>query len=594
MRLFALFVLILTTTCTTLRAQTDTTRRKILDNRLSKEVIKTISRKSSSDSSINVKSEAPFVPYEGKIIRHIVINHIGFERTMYDSSRRFRNHITKIADALHYTTRESVIRDNLFIRENRQLNPYLVADNERYLRDLDFILDSKIIVHRIKNSPDSVDIEIVTRDVFSLGARVSASGITDYRVGLYDANLFGMGQRLQTDIGFESGRSPSVGFDIFYRKISLGGTLINASGGYTQLDNAKSLGNENEYAYFIRLERPLVSPYSRLAGGLEVSRNWSRNVFQTVDSVFRKYRYNIQDVWAGYNFSIGNLARNRDRHFAALRYYRQHYSLQPTQPGETLNPLYNDEKFVLGEMTFYNQNFYKTRYIYGFGRTEDVPYGKTVTLTTGWSKAMGQKRMYAGTSVLKGFANKNGSFSSIEGGFGTFFNRSRTSDTFYYIRGTHYTKLYEYRRMKLRHQVQGGYAQAHRVIARELLTLNDELTGFSPDSLYGTKRLYLRFESTLFTNLKFVGFRFAPFISLENAFLKNYNSEKVLGNFYWGTTGGIRIRNENLIFGTIELRAFYFPTAVDGVDHFSFKVSTNVRLKYSGRFVNPPSFIRYN
>lgn len=593
MRLFALFVLILTT-YTTLWAQTDTTRRKILDNKLSKEVIKTISRKSNPDSSIAVKSEAPFLPYEGKIIRHIVINHIGFERTMYDSTRRFRNQITKIADALHYTTRESVIRDNLFIRENRPLNPYRVADNERYLRDLDFILDSKIIVHKIKGSPDSVDIEIVTRDVFSLGARVSAGGLTDYRVGLYDANLFGMGQRVQTDLGFESGRSPSVGFDIFYRKSSLGGTLINASGGYTQLDNARSLGEENEYAYFIRLERPLVSPYSRLAGGLEVSRNWSRNVFQTVDSTFRKYRYNIQDVWAGYNFSIGNLARNRDRHFAAIRYYRQHYSQQPTQLGEALNPLYNDEKFVLGEMTFYNQNFYKTRYIYGFGRTEDVPYGKTVTLTTGWSKAMGQKRMYAGTSVLKGFVNKNGSFSSIEAGFGTFFNRRRTSDTFYYIRGTHYSKLYEYRRVKLRHLIQGGYAQAHRVVAREMLTLNDELTGFSPDSLYGTKRLYVRFESTLFTNLKFAGFRFAPFMSLENAFLKNYKSEKILGNFYWGTTGGIRIRNENLIFGTIELRAFYFPTAVDGVDHFSFKVSTNVRLKYSGRFVNPPSYVRYN
>lgn len=593
MRLFALFVLILTT-YTTLWAQTDTTRRKILDNKLSKEVIKTISRKSNPDSAIAVKSEAPFLPYEGKIIRHIVINHIGFERTMYDSTRRFRNQITKIADALHYTTRESVIRDNLFIRENRPLNPYRVADNERYLRDLDFILDSKIIVHRIKGSPDSVDVEIVTRDVFSLGARVSAGGLTDYRVGLYDANLFGMGQRVQTDLGFESGRAPSVGFDIFYRKSSLGGTLINASGGYTQLDNARSLGEENEYAYFIRLERPLVSPYSRLAGGLEVSRNWSRNVFQAVDSIFRKYRYNIQDVWAGYNFSIGNLARNRDRHFAAIRYYRQHYSQRPVQPGEALNPLYNDEKFVLGEMTFYNQNFYKTRYIYGFGRTEDVPYGKTVTFTTGWSKAMGQKRMYAGTSVLKGFVNKNGSFSSIEAGIGTFFTRSRTSDTFYYIRGTHYSKLYEYKRVKLRHLVQGGYAQAHRVVARELLTLNDELTGFSPDSLYGTKRLYLRFESTLFTNLKFAGFRFAPFMSLENAFLKNYKSEKILGDFYWGTTGGIRIRNENLIFGTIELRAFYFPTAVDGVDHFSFKVSTNVRLKYSGRFVNPPSYVRYN
>lgn len=592
-RLSALFVMILALHAKVL-AQTDSTKKRILDNRLSKEVMKTISRKPSSDSSINVKSETPFLPYEGKIIRHIVINHIGFERTMYDSSHRFRSEITRIANTLHSTTRESVIRDNLFVRENRPLNPYRVADNERYLRDLDFILDSKIIVHRIKGSPDSVDLEIVTRDVFSLGARVSSGGISDYRIGLYDANLFGMGQRVQAGVGFETGRSPVVGLDLFYRKTSIGGTLINVSGGYTQLDNARSLGEENEYAYFIRLERPLVSPYSRLAGGLEVSRNWSRNVFQYPDSTFRKYRYNIEDVWGGYNFSIGNMAKNRDRHFAAIRYYRQHYSQQPAQPGEELNPIYNDQKFVLGEMTFYNRNFYKTRYIYGFGRTEDVPYGKTITLTTGWSKELGAKRMYAGTSFTRGFVNKNGAFTTIEGGFGTFFTSKKTSDTFYYIGGTHYSKLYESGRVKIRHLVQGGYAHAYNTITRELLTLNDELTGFSPDSLYGKQRISLRVETTVFTKWKLAGFRFAPFLSLENAFLKDIISSKSLGEFYWGTTSGVRIRNENLIFGTIELRAFYFPTAVDGVSHFSFKITTNVRLKYSGRFVNPPSFVRYN
>ncbi|HEY9008988.1 MAG TPA: hypothetical protein VIM75_22790 [Ohtaekwangia sp.] len=591
MRLFALFVLLLVL-YTELRAQTDTTRNRILDNRLSKEVIKTISKKPGPDAEITIKSEAPFLPYEGKIIRHIIINHIGFERTMYDSARSFRNRITKVANSLHSTTRENIIRNNLFLRENKPLNPYRVADNERYLRDLDFILDSKIIVHRI--SEDSVDLEIVTRDVFSLGGRVSTSGIDDYRIGLYDANLFGMGQRLQTDIGFMGNRAPFIGFDVLYRKSSLGGSLINATVGYTQLDNARSLGNENEYAYFVRLDRPLVSPYSRLAGGLEVSRNWSRNVYQHPDSLFRKYRYNIEDVWGGYNFSIGNLARNRDRHFIAIRYYRQHYSQQPRQPQEEFNPIYNDQKFVLGEMTFYNQNFYKTRYIYGFGRTEDVPYGKTVSITTGWVKELGMKRMYAGASLVKGFVNRNGSFATLQSGIGTFFTNKKSSDTFFYVNGTMYSKLYEPGKVKIRHLVQAGYARSFNNVTRELLTLNDELTGFAPDSLYGSQRISLRLETTLFTNWKLIGFRFAPFLSLENAILKVVPKTAETHDFFWGTTGGVRIRNENLIFGTIELRAFYFPTAVKGVSEFSFKISTNVRLKYSGRFVNPPSFIQYN
>jgi hypothetical protein len=592
MRLLALFVLISLLSAPAW-AQTDTSKVSIMDSKISKRVMKTISRKPAPDNQVVQKSEAPFLPYEGKIIRRIKITHIGFERTMYDSSKRFMNAVTKVANALHYNTREQVIRDNLFIRERRPLNPYKVADNERYLRDLDFILDSKIIVHPVGKS-DSVDVEVVTRDVFSLGARVSSSGIDDYRLGLYDANLFGMGQRLQTDIGFEGGRLPFVGFDVFYRKSSLWGSLINASVGYTQLDNARSLGGENEYAYFMRLDRPLVSPYSRLAGGLEVSRNWSRNVYQYTDSIFRTYRYNIEDAWAGYNFSIGNVNQNRDRHFIALRYYRQHYSLRPMQVEEVRNPIYNDQRFVLAELTFYHQNFYKERYIYGFGRTEDVPYGQTVNITTGWAREMGLNRMYAGVSASKGFVNKNGSFSRIDGGIGTFFTRDEISDGTAFVSGTHYSKLYQYRHFKIRHLMQAGYARSYKNTVRELLTLNDELKGFSPDSLYGTQRISVRLETTLFTNWKLIGFRFAPFMSLENALLHIPKSSSPVGNFYWGATGGVRVRNENLIFGTIELRCFYFPRAVLGVDKFSVKISTNVRFKYSGNFVRPPSFVQYN
>jgi hypothetical protein len=49
-----------------------------------------------------------------------------------------------------------------------------------------------------------------------------------------------------------------------------------------------------------------------------------------------------------------------------------------------------------------------------------------------------------------------------------------------------------------------------------------------------------------------------------------------------------------LIFGTIELRAFYYPTTVPGVSALSFRVSTNLRLKYTGTFIRPPDFVRYN
>ena len=39
------------------------------------------------------------------------------------------------------------------------------------------------------------------------------------------------------------------------------GTFVNVEFGYTQLNTARSFGDENEYATFLIVNRPLVSPY---------------------------------------------------------------------------------------------------------------------------------------------------------------------------------------------------------------------------------------------------------------------------------------------------------------------------------------------
>jgi hypothetical protein len=573
----------------------DSTLNKILDNKLGKELMEAVTRKQPIEvQKKNIKSEDIFMPHQGKIIRKIFIRRITFEKSIYDSARSFRSTVTRIADNLHKDTRFGVIRNNLFFRENRPVDPYRLADNERYLRDLDFILDSKIRVIPIKGTKDSVDIEVVTRDVFSLGVRAKARGVDRFTVGLYDANLMGLGQRVQGDFLFDHDRQPRFGSEVRYSKSSIGGSLVNLSFGYTELDNAVSSGEENEYAFFLRLSRPLVSPYSRFAGEIELSRNWSVNVFQTPDSLFSRYKYFSQDYWVGYNIGIKNNMNDRSRHFVAVRYHHQHFRMRPDQEYQRSRLIYNDQKFLLGELIFYNQNFYKTSYIYGFGRTEDVPYGQTINVTGGWSEDLGFRRFYAGSYAVKRIVRPSGRFYDMEIAAGTFFHEDKTEDGVLYVKGAFYSKLYDIKKLKVRHQFEGGYARAFNNKVRQLLMLNNELRGFSADSLFGFQRIFLRTETTVFTKLQMLGFRFAPFLSLEGAYFQKKVLDDVEGKLYWGSTSGFRIRNENLIFGTIEFRAFYYPTAVIGVDKLSFKVTTNVRLKYSGTFVRPPEFIRYN
>src|SRR5690606_5373417 len=286
---------------------------------------------SGGDTIVNESSIRQTKPYEGKIIRRIYIQHIDFEQSIYDTSKQVLRIVTDVADALHGTTRRSTIENHLFIRTGTPLNPYLLADNERYLRDLDFILDSRIVVLPHQAHPDSVDISVITRDVFSLGGDLGGTFPTSPEFTVYDANFLGRGQRLEFSGLIDRDRDPRFGYAVVYRKSSVLGSLTDLELAYSQLNTGVSNGDETEFSYYLRLDRPLVSPYSHMAGGLEVSKNWSRNVYLKPDSLFLDYTYTVFDMWVGYNFGIKAAVEDRYRRFLALRYFDGYFLKQPDQ-----------------------------------------------------------------------------------------------------------------------------------------------------------------------------------------------------------------------------------------------------------------------
>ncbi|MEX1240447.1 MAG: hypothetical protein WEB30_12040, partial [Cyclobacteriaceae bacterium] len=108
----------------TAQVQADTTKAEqiiqdITDSKISKRIMKSITRKKASDPVAAVKSEEAFMPYRGKIIRNILIRHIDFQKTVYDTTRNIKNTITRIGNKLHRTSKDLLIKDNLFIRENK-------------------------------------------------------------------------------------------------------------------------------------------------------------------------------------------------------------------------------------------------------------------------------------------------------------------------------------------------------------------------------------------------------------------------------------------------------------------------------------------
>jgi hypothetical protein len=289
-----------------------------------------------------------------------------------------------------------------------------------------------------------------------------------------------------------------------------------------------------------------------------------------------------------------NNMNDRTRHFVALRYFQQQFLRQPFQLYENENPIYNSRRMLLASFTYYETNFYKTNYIYGFGRTEDVPYGTSVTFTTGWSRELGSERPYFSFDANKSFVGVKGNFYTLRGALGTYWKNKGAQDVLFLASANIFSRLINWKTMRLRQSVEIGYSQILKQHTSELLTLNNQVKGFSPDSLYGTKRLYARFETTFFTPWSFAGFRFAPFAAFEGGVLRQKTVTASFTKLYPGFSTGIRTRNENLIFGTLEARIFFFPIRVDGVSHFEFKFTSNLRIKYSGSFVRAPGLLSYN
>ncbi|HET7178073.1 MAG TPA: hypothetical protein VFI14_00040, partial [Chryseosolibacter sp.] len=465
---------------------------------------------------------------------------------------------------------------------------------ERYLRDLDFLLDAKFYIIPVADTQDSVDIVVLTRDVFSLGGTFNPANPSKTKIQLFDANLAGWGQRVQFNSVVEPDRDPNFNYEFLYRKNSIGGTLINGMVGYTQLNTGSSYGEEDEKAYYVRFDRPLVSPYTRYAGGIELSQNWSENFFHVSDSLFRDYRYRISDIWLGYNIGA-NSNYDRSRHFIAVRAFDQHFTRMPWQPEERARQIYQDQSFILASATFFKQDFYTARYIYGFGRTEDVPYGHNVSAIFGWTEQGGIRRPYVGMNAEASFVSRIGEFYNAGLRVGAFTNHG-LEDATILLSGSMTSRLIPQGRFLLRQSFQLDYTRVYRQRTALPLDINNEfgIQYFRADSLRGTERFHIQSQTLAFTPWQLLGFRFAPFAFGEMAVLAGNGETIFREKPFFGFGGGIRTRNENLIFGTVELRFIYYPRTTEDISSFNVRVSTNLRIKYSAGFVHPPGLVQYN
>lgn len=577
------------------------TNNKFINN-IFQQAVGSIKRNPGMDNDDNYligKSEDPYLPYQGKIIRHIYIETFGFNRSFTDTSRRDTSLAARIGARFHRTTRQFVIRDNLFIKENTEINAYKLADNERFIRSLEYIHDARIVVDTIAGNPDSVDLTVYTKDVFSIAGGAASDGLNHITGNLYDANLAGMGQRLEITGLYDYNRNPDLGYGAAFRKSNVMNSFIDASVGYSTM-NFYSYTHQEEFTRYITLSRQLVSPYSRVAGGLTLSNNENYNSYKVPDSLFYKYQYNMFDAWAGYSIGLKVLTATnnsiRDRRFLAIRYIDRDFKDVPLQVGANFDPVYNSSKMALGQFTFFRQDYFKTQYIYGFGTTEDLPYGYNIAVTGGWQKQLTLERPYGGFNVTDYIATNKGDFIQLYVRSGAFLYHNKLQDASLLLGATAFSRIIFWNSTKIRQYINASYTQLNDRVTSAPLRIDNfyGLRGFLSDSVYGTKRISLQLETEFYLKYKLLGFQFAPFPYCDMALMVPENAPYSKAGFYTSVGGGVRARNENLVFETIEVRAYYFPIAPNNMKGFKVVINSNIRYRYSSNYIVAPDVVQLN
>jgi hypothetical protein len=523
-------------------------------------------------------SQENFKEFTGKKIRKIQIQRLNVFGADVNNPGYYNPHgVEKILNSTHINTNENIIRKYLLFSEGDTLSPLTLSDNERIIRQLSYIDDARIVV--IPVSGEEVDLIVLTKDVYSLGADFAYSGT----IRLFEKNIFGMGHEFEFDIPYSTRSKDSPGIGLNYNIKNIQRTFIDVNFNYYNALGKKTYG--------FSASRNLLSASTKYAGGISVRQTYTTVKLPGIDSLV-PFKYNYQDYWILRSFLINK--ESVTRIITGIRYKNNNVFEGPDlEPNSYLD--LTRYKFFIGTAALSMQKYYKTNLIYSYGRTEDIPYGMLVRLSGGVEINDSIKRGYAGIDLSFGHSFENLGYFYTSAGLGTYISNHHTDQGVLLLRMNYFSNLIYFGSLKIRNFVNISYTRGFDRNNEEFLAVEKKngFTGFSNDTLRGAQRVALSLESVIFNPVNVYGFRFAMFGFADLAFLAGTNEVISEGRILSGIGLGIRLRNDNLVFNTFQIKLGFFPNPPQYSRINSLQVSGEQLLHPNNFDPGPPSVIPY-
>lgn len=536
-------------------------------------------------------SEERFRDYRGKIINSISIQVLPpYGTSVYDTTyyEEDMSWLKNLANKTHMSTAESVIRKQLTIKPGMVLSPFELVQNEILLRDLDYIDDATFVLSEVSSDTNFVDVSVICKDRLSWGGTVESNFLNSFILGLDNKNFMKLGHVLNYEISYRGTKDKKWGNILEYKVNSLWGSHINIRGYYRNDYREKEIRAE--------IERQFLTSQMKWAGGLSAGRVFysedlpDRNVSR-LDELFD---YHFQDVWLGKSFQLPFRYSYNQNMYVTGRFFTTLFNNRPIVNNDT-NHLYYNRRNYFAAFTYTKIKYYKANLIYDFGRTEDIPTGLYLGLTTGFEKSEFENYGYLAGEVRYSHFNKHTErYYSVQAALGSYVSENGFERGVFKIRGTHISNLCSMGNLKYRFYNDVRYVRGIRRYPADYLYMEDtDIRGFSSDTLRGNQKLTISLATTLFLPFIKKGFRASVSTFVDAGILSADGHPLNKNKTYWGIGAALNLRNDNVVIKNISFRFTYYPTIPEDGRSVQAIISGNRRERFYDYRVTKPQVIQY-
>jgi hypothetical protein len=522
--------------------------------------------------------------YKGKIIRKIDVKILDvFGASVDNPNDTVRGWFEDKGNSLHARTQEWLIKNMLVFSEGDKFIPFFIKESERIIRQYPYIYDVRIIPQKISNNRDSIDIIVYVQDIWSLNGGGSLNlGNKSGSFFMDDINFLGFGNEFKGGIKVDRQFIQDWDWDGSYTVNNISNTFITAKLYY--------LSEFNLQHYGIVFSRDFISPLIEWGGG--IGQHWQFTRYP--DTLFPvKYAgYTQQDIWLGYAFKTipyDTTFYKQNSFNLAGRVTKTVFNLKPEY--DSMN-LFQDNIFYLGRIAYSDITFYEEQYIFGLGRTEDVPLVKMVEFLLGYESGENTNSPYVGLKSGFSFLTENNNY--IYGGIqaGSYFRNNGWSNFTSIIEMMYFSKLHISGNWKWRHYIDGRLSYSNDPIRPlGMLNIDNEggLRGFNDYYLKGNKKLVINYEADFFVPLKFLGFKLAIITFADFGLISSNVSSLFQSKLFQGYGIGIRIKNDHLIFPALQFMIGYYPNTSG--NQFNIFYQNSIFYKFKQFQFSSPSVV---